>query len=167
MRVAGIKYVLEVLAVLAVEDTAVQELHRTGIVAGEAEVGYSLAVVVHTARMEAPWYHMETAANSPAGVVPEIHRATESRPEELEMPTDKWVPSKTVESLDKAIEEPNKLRADPEMVREPACLEGPTEARRLDTVAAAAAAKSDTGTAERNPDVAEADSRVGYNKVAT
>lgn len=113
---------------------------------------------------------MGMVANSPATAVPEIHRATGSKPEEPEMPTDKYAQSRTVESLDKAIEGPNKLGADPAMVRELACLEGPMEARRLDTVAAAAAAgaaKSDMGTAGPNPDVAEADSRVGYNKVAT
>lgn len=115
---------------------------------------------------------MEMVANSPATAVPEIHRARGSKPEEPEMPTDKCAQSRTVESLDKAIEDPNKLGADPAMVRELACLEGPMEARRLDTVAAAAAAaagatKSDMGIAGPNQDVAEADSRVGYNKVAT
>ena len=99
------------------------------------------------------------------------HRAMGSKPEEPEMLTDKRAPSKTVETLDRAIENPNKLGADPAMVREPACLEGPTKARRLDTEAAAAAgagaAKSDMGIAGPNPGVAEADSRIGYNKVAT
>lgn len=115
---------------------------------------------------------MEVVANSPAAVVvPETHRAMGSKPEEPEMPTDKRAPRKTVETLDRAIENPNKLGADPAMVREPARLEGPTKARRLDTEAAAAAAageaKSDMGIAGPNPGVAEADSRIGYNKVAT
>lgn len=40
---------------LAAEDTVAQELHMAEFVAGEAGVGYSLAVIVHIARMEPLW----------------------------------------------------------------------------------------------------------------